>query len=88
MLKITITTIIVAVAIVLFILYVARITVNELETHNDNLGDELDDAERKAAHYARGIKAIEDEVSTNQYGSVENLQNKIKSILDGIANTI
>jgi hypothetical protein len=53
----------------------------ELRFENEELKFNKDIAERRNVEYARMIKAIADELNTNQYNSVENLQNKIKSML-------
>lgn len=53
----------------------------ELRLENEELKFNKDIAERRNVEYARMIKAIADELNTNQYNSVENLQNKIKSML-------
>lgn len=53
----------------------------ELRFENEELKLNKDIAERRNVEYARMIKAIADELNTNQYNSVENLQNKIKSML-------
>lgn len=53
----------------------------ELRFENEELKFNKDIAERRNIEYARMIKAIADELNTNQYNSVENLQNKIKSML-------
>lgn len=53
----------------------------ELRLENEELKFNKDIAERRNIEYARMIKAIADELNTNQYNSVENLQNKIKSML-------
>ena len=60
----------------------------ELYTEKKELEAELaatieskDIAEKRNVEYARTIKAIADELNTNQYNSVLNLSNKIKSML-------
>ena len=53
----------------------------ELRFENEELKFNKDIAERRNVEYARMVKAIADELNTNQYNSVENLQNKIKSML-------
>lgn len=53
----------------------------ELRFKNEELKFNKDIAERRNVEYARMIKAIADELNTNQYNSVENLTNKIKSML-------
>lgn len=53
----------------------------ELRLENEELKFNKDIAERRNVEYARMIKAIADELNTNQYNSVENLTNKIKSML-------
>ena len=53
----------------------------ELRFENEELKFNKDIAERRNVEYARMTKAIADELNTNQYNSVENLQNKIKSML-------
>lgn len=53
----------------------------ELRFENEELKFNKDIAERRNVEYARMIKAIADELNTNQYNSVENLTNKIKSML-------
>lgn len=52
-----------------------------LEEENSELIEAKDIAERKNVEYARIIKNIADELNVNQYNSVINLQNKIKSML-------
>ena len=52
-----------------------------LEEENSKLIVAKDIAERRNVEYARIIKNIADELNVNQYGSVINLQNKIKSML-------
>ena len=52
-----------------------------LEEENSELIEAKDIAERRNVEYARIIKNIADELNVNQYGSVINLQNKIKSML-------
>lgn len=53
----------------------------ELRFENEELKFNKDIAERRNVEYARMVKAIADELNTNQYNSVENLTNKIKSML-------
>lgn len=53
----------------------------DLRFENEELILNKDKAERKNIDYARLIKSIADEFNTNQYDSVINLQNKIKSML-------
>lgn len=53
----------------------------ELRFENEELKFNKDVAERRNVEYARMVKAIADELNTNQYNSVENLTNKIKSML-------
>lgn len=53
----------------------------ELRFENEELKLNKDIAERRNVEYARMVKAIADELNTNQYNSVENLTNKIKSML-------
>ena len=53
----------------------------ELRFENEELKFNKDIAERRNIEYARMIKGIADELNTNQYNSVENLTNKIKSML-------
>lgn len=53
----------------------------ELRLENEELKFNKDIAERRNVEYARMTKAITDELNTNQYNSVENLTNKIKSML-------
>lgn len=53
----------------------------ELRFENEELKFNKDIAERRNVEYARMTKAIADELNTNQYNSVENLTNKIKSML-------
>ena len=53
----------------------------ELRFENEELKFNKDIAERRNVEYARMIKAIADALNTNQYNSVENLTNKIKSML-------
>ena len=53
----------------------------ELRFENEELKFNKDIAERRNVEYARMIKAIAEELNTNQYNSVENLTNKIKSML-------
>lgn len=52
-----------------------------LEEENSELIEAKDIAERRNVEYARIIKNIADELNVNQYDSVINLQNKIKSML-------
>lgn len=52
-----------------------------LRVENAELIEAKDMAERRNVEYARIIKNIADELNVNQYGSVINLQNKIKSML-------
>ena len=52
-----------------------------LEKEKEDLIYAKDIAERRNVEYARIIKNIADELNVNQYGSVINLQNKIKSML-------
>ena len=52
-----------------------------LEEENSELIEAKDMAERRNVEYARIIKNITDELNVNQYNSVINLQNKIKSML-------
>lgn len=52
-----------------------------LEEENSELIEAKDIAERRNVEYARIIKNIADELNVNQYNSVINLQNKIKSML-------
>ncbi|HJJ05205.1 MAG TPA: hypothetical protein OIM45_05010 [Clostridiaceae bacterium] len=53
----------------------------QLRIENEELKFNKDIAERRNVEYARMVKAIADELNTNQYNSVENLTNKIKSML-------
>lgn len=53
----------------------------ELREENESLIYAKDIAEKRNVEYARIIKNIADELNVNQYGSVINLQNKIKSML-------
>lgn len=53
----------------------------ELRFENEELKFNKDIVERRNVEYARMVKAIADELNTNQYNSVENLTNKIKSML-------
>lgn len=53
----------------------------ELRLKSEELKFNKDIAERRNVEYARMTKAIADELNTNQYNSVENLTNKIKSML-------
>lgn len=53
----------------------------DLRFENEELVLSKDIAERRNVEYARLIKAISEELNINQYNSVENLQNKIKSML-------
>lgn len=53
----------------------------KLRFENEELKFNKDIAERRNVEYARMVKAIADELNTNQYNSVENLTNKIKSML-------
>lgn len=53
----------------------------ELQKELEDTIESKDIAERRNIEYARLFKAIAEEINTNQYGSVENLQNKIKSML-------
>ena len=52
-----------------------------LEKGISKLIEAKDIAERRNVEYARIIKNIADELNVNQYDSVINLQNKIKSML-------
>lgn len=52
-----------------------------LEKEKEDLIYAKDIAERRNVEYARIIKNIADELNVNQFGSVINLQNKIKSML-------
>lgn len=52
-----------------------------LEEENSELIEAKDIAEKRNVEYARIIKNIADELNVNQYDSVINLQNKIKSML-------
>lgn len=52
-----------------------------LRVENAELIEAKDIAERRNVEYARIIKNIADELNVNQYNSVINLQNKIKSML-------
>lgn len=52
-----------------------------LEEENSELIEAKDIAEKRNVEYARIIKNIADELNVNQYNSVINLQNKIKSML-------
>lgn len=52
-----------------------------LEKEKEDLIYAKDIAERRNVEYARIIKNIADELNVNQYNSVINLQNKIKSML-------
>lgn len=53
----------------------------QLRIENAELKMNVDLAESRTVEQARLIKAISDELNTNQYNSVENLINKIKSML-------
>ena len=53
----------------------------ELERELEAIIESKDIAEKRNVEYARTIKAIADELNTNQYNSVLNLTNKIKSML-------
>ena len=53
----------------------------ELERELEATIESKDIAEKRNVEYARTIKAIADELNTNQYNSVLNLSNKIKSML-------
>lgn len=53
----------------------------ELREENESLIYAKDIAEKRNVEYARIIKNIADELNVNQYNSVINLQNKIKSML-------
>lgn len=53
----------------------------ELERELEATIEGKDIAEKRNVEYARTIKAIADELNTNQYNSVLNLSNKIKSML-------
>ena len=55
--------------------------IKELCEENSELIEAKDIAERRNVEYARIIKNITDELNVNQYNSVINLQNKIKSML-------
>lgn len=52
-----------------------------LGEENSELIEAKDIAEKRNVEYARIIKNIADELNVNQYNSVINLQNKIKSML-------
>lgn len=60
------------------VLYLENKTLKE---ENSELIEAKDIAERRNVEYARIIKNIADELNVNQYDSVINLQNKIKSML-------
>ena len=60
------------------VLYLENKTLKE---ENSELIEAKDIAERRNVEYARIIKNIADELNVNQYNSVINLQNKIKSML-------
>lgn len=53
----------------------------ELQKELEDTIESKDIAEKRNVEYARLFKAIAEEINTNQYNSVENLQNKIKSML-------
>lgn len=53
----------------------------ELQKELEATVESKDIAERRNVEYARTIKAIGEELNINQYGSVLNLTNKIKSML-------
>lgn len=60
------------------VLYLENKTLKE---ENYELIEAKDIAEKRNVEYARIIKNIADELNVNQYDSVINLQNKIKSML-------
>lgn len=60
------------------VLYLENKTLKE---ENSELIEAKDIAEKRNVEYARIIKNIADELNVNQYNSVINLQNKIKSML-------
>lgn len=60
------------------VLYLENKTLKE---ENSELIEAKDIAEKRNDEYARIIKNIADELNVNQYNSVINLQNKIKSML-------
>lgn len=60
------------------VLYLENKTLKE---ENSELIEAKDIAEKRNVEYARIIKNIADELNINQYNSVINLQNKIKSML-------
>lgn len=60
------------------VLYLGNKTLKE---ENYELIEAKDIAEKRNVEYARIIKNIADELNVNQYDSVINLQNKIKSML-------
>ena len=60
------------------VLYLENKTLKE---ENYELIEAKDIAEKRNGEYARIIKNIADELNVNQYDSVINLQNKIKSML-------
>lgn len=60
------------------VLYLENKTLKE---ENSELIEAKDIAEKRNVEYARIIKNIADELNVNQYDSVINLQNKIKSML-------
>lgn len=53
----------------------------ELQKELEEIIESKDIVEKRNVEYARLFKAIAEEINTNQYNSVENLQNKIKSML-------
>ena len=61
---------------------------DEYKTENRELKRIRIEAEHRATTYARAIKQIEDEMQNQQFNSVENLTNKIKSILETISTRI
>lgn len=60
------------------VLYLENKTLKE---ENSELIEAKDIAEKRNVEYARIIKNIANELNVNQYDSVINLQNKIKSML-------
>lgn len=52
-----------------------------LEKEKEDLISAISFAERKNIRYSRMVKAISDELNSSNYDNVEELQNKIKSML-------
>ena len=60
----------------------------ELSSENKELKQMRTEPENRAMYFAKALKNIEEAISINQYGSVENLRNTIKSILEETAKSI